>query len=198
MKIKLLLAGLVLSVVTPMAQASASCGAGYGNAVEINATTKVVTYLCVKLPEPVAQPIKIEPVAPTHTVVIQTANQSMGFSGSLEAVTEQLQKITKTPQAPLADPCALGNCTKVEVNATTGVTTVLPLSMSDLAQRYKDAQFQYERNLELTEAAKQAVIVPIQEEVTEVEETTLISNELIQPKQIKAKKAKAKKKAARK
>jgi hypothetical protein len=194
---KIIITALALSVLTPMSQASANCGAGYGNAVEINATTKVVTYSCVKLEEPVLQPIRPEPVAPTHTVVIQTANQSMGFSGSLEAVTEQLAKITQTPQAPLADPCVLGTCTKVEVNATTGVTTVSPLSLSDLAQRYKDAQFQYQRNLELTQAAQQAVIVEIEPQVIETEETAIITT-TIDIKPTKAKKTKTKKKAAKK
>jgi hypothetical protein len=56
MKIKLLIAGLVLSVVSPMAQAQASCDTGYGNAVEVNATTKVVTYSCVKLENPPVPP----------------------------------------------------------------------------------------------------------------------------------------------
>jgi hypothetical protein len=56
MKIKLLVAGLLLSVVSPMAQASASCDTGYGSAVEVNATTKVVTYSCVKLDNPPVPP----------------------------------------------------------------------------------------------------------------------------------------------
>jgi hypothetical protein len=56
MKIKLLIAGLVLSVVSPMAQAQASCDTGYGSAVEVNATTKVVTYSCVKLDNPPVPP----------------------------------------------------------------------------------------------------------------------------------------------
>jgi hypothetical protein len=159
---KIIITTLALSVLTPITHANAECGAGYGNAVEINATTKVVTYSCVKLQEFIAEPIKSEPIASTHKVEIQTANQSIGFSGSLETVTNELTRLTTAPQAPLADPCVLGNCTKVEVNATTGVTTVLPLSLDDLAQRYKDAQFQYQRSLELAQAAQEALIVPIQ------------------------------------
>jgi hypothetical protein len=194
---KIIITALALSVLTPMAHASANCGAGYGNAVEVNATTKVVTYSCVKLAEPISEPVRPEPVAPTHKVVIQTANQSMGFSGSLEAVTEQLTKITAAPQAPLADPCVLGTCTKVEVNATTGVTTVSPLSLTDLAQRYKDAQFQYQRNLELMQAAQQAVIVSTEPEVIEVEETAVITTTTdVKPTKAKKAKTKTKKKAA--
>jgi hypothetical protein len=188
---KIIITVLALSVLTPMSQANANCQAGYGNAVEVNATTKVVTYSCVKLPEPQPEPIRIQPIAPTHTVVVKTPNQSVGISGSLEAVTEQLAKITQTPQAPLADPCVLGACTKVDVNATTGITTVSPLSMSDLAQRYKDAQFQYQRNLELMQAAKQATIVPIEIEIITPEET-LITPTAVNTKPAKAKKTKVK------
>jgi hypothetical protein len=186
---KIIITVLALSVLTPMSQANANCQAGYGNAVEVNATTKVVTYSCVKLPEPQPEPIRIQPIAPTHTVVVQTPNQSVGISGSLEAVTEQLAKITQTPQAPLADPCVLGACTKVDVNATTGITTVSPLSMSDLAQRYKDAQLQYQRNLELMQAAKQATIIPI--EIITPEEK-LITPTVVDTKPAKAKKTKVK------
>lgn len=192
MRIKLLVAGLVVSVITPMAQASADCGAGYGNAVEVNATTKVVTYSCVKLQEPTPEPIRPVPVAPTHTVVIQTPNQSVGISGSLEAVTEQVAKIAARPQAPLADPCALGNCTKVEVNATTGVTTVHSLTLADLAQRYKDAQTDYQSKVELATAAETAVIAPIVQEIVEPE---IAAAEVKQTK-VKKLKVKAKKKAA--
>lgn len=188
---KIIITVLALSVLSPMPQANANCQAGYGNAVEINATTKVVTYSCVKLPEPQPEPIRIQPIAPTHTVVVQTPNQSVGISGSLEAVTEQLAKITQTPQAPLADLCVLGNCNRVEVNATTGVTTVIPLSMEDLAQRYKDAQLQYQRNLELMQAAKQATIVPIEIEIITPEET-LITLKTVNTKPAKSKKTKVK------
>ena len=195
---KIIITALALSVLTPMAQANADCGVGYGNAVEVNATTKVVTYSCVKLPERISEPIRPEPIVPTHKVVIETANQAMGFSGSLEAVTAQLAKVATAPQAPLADPCVLGTCTKVEVNATTGVTTVSSLSLSDLAQRYKDAQFEYQRNLELAQAAKQALVVPIEPVVTDVIaiDTVTILDAPITAKTTKAKKIKTKKKAA--
>jgi hypothetical protein len=196
---KIIITVLALSVLTPMSQANANCQAGYGNAVEVNATTKVVTYSCVKLPEPQPEPIRIQPIAPTHTVVVQTPNQSVGISGSLEAVTEQLAKISQTPQAPLADPCVLGACTKVDVNATTGITTVSPLSMSDLAQRYKDAQFQYQRNLELMQAAKQATIVPIEIEIITPEETFITPTALnTKPAKVKKTKVKTNKKAVAK
>jgi len=53
---KIIITALALSVLTPMAQANASCDTGYGSAVEVNATTKVVTYSCVKLENPPIPP----------------------------------------------------------------------------------------------------------------------------------------------
>lgn len=191
---KKIILGIVLTLIP--SNAWANCPSG-NCAVEINCTTGVVTYTDapVRTETPVVIP---EPVAPTHQVVIQTANQSMGFSGSLEAVTAQLAKITTTPQAPLADPCVLGTCTKVEVNATTGVTTISPLSLTDLAQRYKDAQFQYQRNLELAQAAQQALVTVIEPVVSEttlatVTDGVLASAIVVEAKYITAKVAKAKK-----
>lgn len=193
---------IILGIVLALIPSSAWANCPSGNcAVEINCTTGVVTYTDAPIQTYVA-PVLPEPVAPTHQVVIQTANQSMGFSGSLEAVNAQLAKIATAPQAPLADPCVLGTCTKVEVNATTGVTTVSPLSLSDLAQRYKDAQFQYQRNLELAQAAQQALVVPIEPVVTDVlasDAVAVVTSEvLVTTKAVKAKKTKAKtkKKAA--
>jgi hypothetical protein len=74
---------------------------------------------------------------------------------------------------------------------------VSPLSLTDLAQRYKDAQFQYQRNLELMQAAQQAVIVSTEPEVIEVEETAVITTTTdVKPTKAKKAKTKTKKKAA--
>jgi len=86
----------------------------------------------------------------------------------------------------------LGNCTKVEVNATTGVTTVHSLTLADLAQRYKDAQADYQSKVELATAAETAVIAPIVKEIAEPE---IVAAEVKQAK-VKKPKVKAKKKAA--
>jgi hypothetical protein len=183
---KKIILGVVLTLIP--ANAWANCPSGVCE-VEINCTTGVVTYRDAPPRVDAPAPIIVEAVAPTHQVVIQTANQSIGFSGSLEAVTAELANINVIPQAPLADSCVLGTCTKVEVNATTGVTTVLPLSLDDLAQRYKDAQFQYQRNLELAQAAQEALIVPIQPTAMNAitVETATVTSASIQTKKIKAK-----------
>jgi hypothetical protein len=93
-------------------------------------------------------------------VVVQTANSSFGTSGSLEQVTQAVEQIISAPQAPQTDPCSLGGCTKVIVNATTGVTEILPLSPADIQQRLVDQYMNYARQLEMAIAAKDVVIQP--------------------------------------
>jgi hypothetical protein len=189
---KKIILGIVLTLIPT--NAWANCPSGVCE-MEINCTTGVVTYrdATSRIIEP--EPVIPEAIAPTHQVAIKTNNQSISFSGSLEAVTNELTRLITTPQAPLADSCALGNCTKVEINATTGVTTVLPLSLDDLAQRYKDAQFQYQRNLELAQAAQEALIVAIQPITINA---TTVDTETIKSASITTKKikTKTKKKAA--
>ena len=152
-----IISGLALSLIaTP---AIANCPSGVC-AVEINATTGQVTYTDAPPRVEAPSPVRIEPVAPTHSVVIQTANSSIGTSGSYEQVQQLVQQVISAPQAPQIDPCASGGCTKIEVNATTGVTTILPLSPADIQQRVIDQYMNYARQLELAIAAKDVVIQP--------------------------------------
>jgi len=174
MKKKIIITGLALSLfATP---ALANCPSGVCE-VEINCTTGVVTYRDAAPRVIVAEPVVVEPVAPTHSVVIQTANSSFGTSGSYEQVQQAIQQIITTPQAPQEDPCALGGCTKVIVNATTKTTEILPLSPADLQQRLVDRYMNYARQLEMAIAAKDAVIQPIAETVVAssavIEESTI-------------------------
>lgn len=174
MKKKIIITGLALSLfATP---ALANCPSGVCE-VEINCTTGVVTYKDAAPRVIVAEPVVVEPVAPTHSVVIQTANSSFGTSGSYEQVQQAIQQIITTPQAPQEDPCALGGCTKVIVNATTKTTEILPLSPADLQQRLVDRYMNYARQLEMAIAAKDAVIQPITETVVAssamIEESTI-------------------------
>jgi len=178
MKIKLLLAGLVLSFVTPAAHAN-ECGPGYGNAVDVNATTKVVTYYCVKLPEARPEPVQAEAVKPTHTLVVQTPNQSLGMAGTPEqiaaSVATMVERVTTVP----INPCVNGGCNKVEVNATTQVTTVTPLTAAEVRQQTYDTARQTLRNAEIAKAASQALpnIQPIDPAAEEVEPTPLVEEE---------------------
>ena len=157
MKKIILISGLALSLIaTP---AIANCPSGVC-AVEVNATTGQVTYTDAPPRVEAPAPIRIEPVAPTHSVVIQTTNSSIGTSGSYEQVQQLVQQVITAPRAPQIDPCASGGCTKIEVNATTGVTTILPLSPADIQQRVIDQYINYARQLELAIAAKDVVIQP--------------------------------------
>ena len=148
------------AVVFASTPAYANCPSGVCN-IDYNTKTGVVTYTDA-LPKVVyTEPVKITPVAPTHQVVIQTTNSSFTTIGSLEQVNETVQQIINAPQKPQSDPCALGGCNKVIVNATTGVVDVLPLSQIDIAQRQIDQQTNYVGQLEMAVAAKEVIVQPI-------------------------------------
>jgi hypothetical protein len=157
MKKVILISGLALSLIaTP---ALANCPSG-NCAVEINCTTGVVTY--TDAPPRTNTPALVipAPVTATHQVVIQTANSSIGTSGTYEQVQQLVQQVIEAPKAPQLDPCASGGCNKIIVNATTGITQVLPLSPADIQQRLVDQYMNYARQLELAIAAKDVAIQP--------------------------------------
>jgi hypothetical protein len=157
MKKVILITGLAISLIaTP---ALANCPSG-NCAVEINCTTGVVTY--TDAPPRVDTPALIipTPVMPTHQVVIQTTNGAIGTNGSYEQVQQLVQQVIQAPKPPELDPCASGGCNKVIVNATTGVTQILPLTPADIQQRLVDQYMNYARQLEMAIAAKDVVIQP--------------------------------------
>jgi hypothetical protein len=134
--------------------AFANCPSGVC-AVEINSATGVITY--TDAPPRVNTPVLVipQPVAPTHTINVQTFNQGWGTSGTPEQIAQAVQ--TLIPQPLVADPCLNGGCNKIEVNATTGVTTISTLSEADLKQRAKDQVEQSQRQAELAKSAYQAL-----------------------------------------
>jgi hypothetical protein len=134
--------------------AFANCPSGVC-AVEINCTTGVITY--TDAPPRVDTPARVipQPVAPTHSINVQTSNQSWGTSGTPEQIAQAVQ--TLIPQPLVADPCLNGGCNKVEINATTGVTTISALTETDLKQRAKDQVSQNQRQAELAKTAYQAL-----------------------------------------
>lgn len=157
MKKIILVTGLAISLIaTP---ALADCPSGIC-ALDINVTTGKVTYTDAVPKVDTAAPILNEPVAPTHTVMIQTATSSFSTSGSLEQVTEAVQRIITAPQAPQQDSCATGGCNKIEIDAITGATTILPLSSADIQQRLINQYMNYARQLEMSIAAREVVIQP--------------------------------------
>jgi hypothetical protein len=123
--------------------------------VEINATTGVVTYKDAPPRIDTPAPVLHQPVAPTHTINVQTSNQSWGTSGTPEQIAQAVQ--TLAPQPITIDPCLNGGCTKIELNVSTGVTTISPLNEVDLKQRAKDQITQSQAQAELAKSAHQAL-----------------------------------------
>jgi len=178
MKAKIIMALTVSAVVFTNTPAYANCPSGVCE-VEVNCTTGVVTYRDAPPRVAYIEPVKITPVAPTHQVVIQTANSSFGTSGSLEQVQQAVQQVINAPQRPQTDPCVSGGCNKVIVNATTGVVDVLPLSQIDILQRQIDQQRNYAGQLEMAIAAKEAIVQPIIIETAEIDNAITPNNEII-------------------
>jgi hypothetical protein len=179
MKIKLLLASLFVLFISPMAQANASCGAGYGNAVDVNVTTKVVTYYCIKLPDPQPDPIRVEPVAPTHTLVVQTPTQGVGMSGTPEQIAASVATLIERAVSVPTNPCADGGCTKMEVNATTQEVTVTPLTLAEVRKQTDENAQSAIKNAEMVKKVSQALpnIQPIDPLAETVEPTPLSEEE---------------------
>ena len=157
MKKIIITAGLALSLIaTP---ALANCPSGVCD-VDINATTGQVTYTDAVSRTYTPALVIPEPVAPTHTVVIQTTNNTIGTSGSYEQVQQLVQQVITATQTPQVDSCANGGCTKMIVNSTTGQVDILPLSPADIQQRLITQYMNYARQLELSISAREAVIQP--------------------------------------
>jgi hypothetical protein len=177
MKIKLLLASLFVLFISPMAQANASCGAGYGNAVDVNVTTKVVTYYCIKLPDP--EPVRVEPVAPTHTLAVQTPTQSLGMSGTPEQIAKSVEVMVERAVSVPINPCVIGGCTKVEINATTQEVTVTPLTITEVRNQTDESAKAAIKNAEVVKKVSQALpnIQPIDPLAETVEPTPLSEEE---------------------
>jgi hypothetical protein len=170
MKIKriLILAGLFMM---PTA-AFANCPSGVCE-VEINCTTGVVTYRDAPPRVAVVETLRLEPIAPTHTLVVQTPTQSLGMSGTPEqiasSVAEMVQRVVVVP----TNPCANGGCTKVEVNATTQEVTITPLTIAEVRQQTDESAKAAIRNAEMVKKVSQALpnIQPIDPLTKEVEPT---------------------------
>jgi hypothetical protein len=151
---KKLIAGLILTWLSITPALAEGCPSGICS-VEINCTTGVVTYRDAPVRVAVVNPVMPDPVVPTHSINVQTVNQNWGTSGTPDQIAQAVQSLA--PQPITVDPCLNGGCTKVEVNATTGVTTILPLTEIDLKQRAKDQIDSSQRKAELAKSAYQAL-----------------------------------------
>jgi hypothetical protein len=178
LKIKLLLASLFVLFVSPLTQANADCGEGYGIALEVNVMTKVETYSCVKL-ETRIELVRSEPVAPTHTLVVQTQNQGLGMSGTPEQIASSVAIIVERAVNIPINPCANGGCTKIEVNATTQEVTVTPLTMTEVRQQTDESARSAIQNAQMAKKVSQALpnIQPINPSAEEVAPTLLNEEE---------------------
>ena len=103
--------------------AQASCGAGQGSGVDINATTQVVTYFCYDI------------VPPSQTQLEQEARQRIEQTLSQQAnanpVTKTIESsviVTEPYQEPAERPRVM------EVNATTGEVIVRDYNDAEMAQ----------------------------------------------------------------
>ena len=97
-----------------------------------------------------------------YQLSVETSNQGFGTSGTraqLEQVVRDLQEraAQAAANAAAADPCATGGCNAVEVNATTGVTTIRELTASELAMRETMRANEAARTAELAAAAAAAL-----------------------------------------
>ncbi|MGI9144875.1 MAG: hypothetical protein ACR2I6_05205 [Candidatus Planktophila sp.] len=97
-----------------------------------------------------------------YQLSVETQNQGFGTSGTraqLEQVVRDLQEraAQAAANAAAADPCASGGCTAIEVNATTGVTTIRELTASELAMRETMRADEAARSAELAAAAAAAL-----------------------------------------
>jgi uncharacterized Fe-S cluster protein YjdI len=214
MKIKLLLAGLVLSVVTPMAQANAGCETGYESTLNINATTNVATHSCVKSERQIAQLaqgawVKVDANGNATGQAIVCSADVCGDSKSPYA-TATLKEGEQYVLQAVADPitnnvAGVGNNnanTQVQVDLPTQEWTITRTNTATpkepvFINGQQVTSYTYQTVDKFT--ADKAPWVYTKESVEEVVEPEIEAAvvEEVKTKPVKAKKAKAKKKAAR-
>lgn len=134
---------MAVSVLSPMPQANAECGSGFGNAVEVNATTQKVTYSCIKLPDPPTQEQIVEKVKTDLSQII-TNNKN---ANPVQVINPEI--VTVQPKIDLTLP----RPNKIEVNVTTQVTTISELN----DQEFTDYQIRQANGEAIVTAKNQAV-----------------------------------------
>ena len=155
------------------------CAAGGCTKVEVNASTGVTTVsplsaadLAQRATDRAAEASRSASAAsaareslanaePTLTLSVQLPNQSFGTSGTrsqLEQVVRDLESRSAAAAAQAAaDPCAGGCAPGIDVNASTGVVTIVPVSPEQIAQRSADAVASANRAAELAAAARETL-----------------------------------------
>lgn len=143
---KTIVLAMALAFITPV-EANASCGAGQSSGVEVNATTKQVTYYCFT-PEPVRVPTQQE----LQTKVEEGISQTITNQKNANAPTAVVNETVSAEPEPITEPL-----TKIEVNATTGVVTVSPLTEIEVAEVIKARTANKARQKAQEEAQRLAV-----------------------------------------
>ena len=149
---KAIMLALLLTTITPaqaneiagtrVAGQGAVCAEGQGKAVEVNATTKKESSYCIEIVLPTPPTIQqVEEKAKTIIAesITKINNQNPVTVVAEETVSVEPQIITEI-------------LTKIEVNATTKVVTVLPLTPAELDQAAKDRAVTESRNQAKTKA----------------------------------------------
>lgn len=155
---------LALAIVTPTAQANeiagsrvagqgAVCGAGQGKGVEYNIALKQETSYCFELPvivPPTVQEVETKAKEQVATTITAQKNENATTVVAEQTVTVDPQPITE-------------ELTKVEVNATTKVVTVSPLTEAEKTQVSKDRAVSNSRQ----QAKEEATILAKENQGTE-------------------------------
>jgi hypothetical protein len=211
---KIIITALALSVLTPMSQASASCDTGYGSAVEVNATTKVVTYSCVKLENPPVPPaqgawVKVDANGNATGQAIVCSSDVCGDNSSPYAKATLGAGEQYVLQAN-ADPVTNNVVGVGNNNANTQVRVDIPTQEWTITRTHTvtpevplviNNQIVIAYTVETTEkfkADKAQWIVPVKPIVVPTETEEAITEATTKTKTTKAKKNKTKKKAAKK
>jgi hypothetical protein len=208
---KIIITALALSVLTPMAQANASCDTGYASAVEVNATTKVVTYSCVKLENPPVPPaqgawVKVDANGNSTGQAIVCSSDVCGDNNSPYAkatLGAGEQYVLQAKADPVTNNVSgIGNNnpnTQVQVNiptqewTITRTNTVIP-EVPLIINNQEVISYTVKTVDKFTADTAPWVFPPVIEVVTP--DTATVTNAPTTAKTVKAKKTKNKKKAA--
>lgn len=153
---KAIMLALLLTTITP-AQASeiagtrvagqgAVCEAGQGKGVEFNIATKQETSYCYELP--VIVPPTVEQVEEKAKTTVAESITKINNQNPVTVVAKETVSVEPQPITEIL--------TKVEVNATTKVVTVSPLTPVELDQVAKDRAVGESRNEAKTKAQESA------------------------------------------
>jgi hypothetical protein len=161
--------GLFILVFTllPIPQAYANCPEGSVCEMNYNISTGITTYNVIPntptQQKPIVETIIIKP---THTLYVETTNQGLNIVGTVEQINASVSELVTKVVTPIkTNPCIEGNCSKMEINTATNVTTITALTASEIKQQTEDKARQLVRDAELAKVASKALpnIQPIEE-----------------------------------